>query len=63
MESIPGFDVLFDRKTTEEIGTLLDAFLEGGDEENTEVTQYKKSDESSSDESSSVDKAFNELLS
>ena len=58
MESIPEFDDLFDRKTTEQVGALLDTFLEGGEEEGTEVTQYKKADESSS-----VDQAFSELLS
>jgi hypothetical protein len=58
MESIPEFDDLFERKTTEQVGQLLDTFLEGGEEETTEVTQYKKADESSS-----VDAAFNELLS
>jgi hypothetical protein len=59
LDNIPEFDSLFERKTSEEVGTLLDNFLEGGDdEETTEVTQYKKADESSS-----VDEAFNELLS
>jgi len=58
MESIPNFDDLFERKTADQVASLLDTFLSGG-EDTEEVTQYSND---SSETPSSVDAAFNELL-
>ena len=34
LETIPSFDTLFERKTTEEVAGLLDAFLDGDSQDN-----------------------------
>ena len=60
MENIPDFEGLFERKTTEQVGSMLDEFLSGEDsaeDSSVETTKYNK------EEASSVDAAFNELLS
>ena len=60
LESIPEFDSLFERKTPEDVGTLLDAYLlgeEGTSEETTDTTTSP-----STETVSSVDAAFNELM-
>ena len=60
LESIPEFDSLFERKTPEDVGTLLDAYLlgeEGTSEETTDTTTPP-----STETVSSVDAAFNELM-
>ena len=60
LDSIPDFDTVFDRKTPEEVQTMLDEFLlEGNDAEevSTETTKY-----SNTKQESSVDRAFSELL-
>ena len=36
LESVPEFDGLFDRKTPEQVGDMLDAYLSGGDSTNAE---------------------------
>ncbi len=57
LENIPDFDGLFERKTTEEVGALLDEFLsdnDGAEERSQETSKYENA--------SSVDEAFNELL-
>jgi len=60
MENIPEFEGLFDRKTSDQVGAMLDEFLsdEGTAEESSvETSKYNNK------EGSSVDDAFNELLS
>ena len=64
LEQVPNFDDLFDRKTPEQVGTLLNAYLAGGDdgdaeEVSNETTKYSGN---SSTSSSSVEGAFKELL-
>jgi hypothetical protein len=67
LDSVPDFDDLFEdsRKTPEEVQSLLDEFLLGdeGDAESasSEATKYK-SKKVNSGESSTVDKAFQDLL-
>tara|TARA_R110002110_G_scaffold230526_5_gene446333 strand:- start:230 stop:955 length:726 start_codon:yes stop_codon:yes gene_type:complete len=61
LESVPDMSDLFERKTPEQIQTILDEFLLGDTQEGaTEVNKYGSSE--SSGTSSSVDKAFAELL-
>jgi len=57
LEEIPDFEGLFERKTTAEVGQLLDQYMSGESETEKygDVSSEKK-------ESSSVDKAFNDLL-
>ena len=64
LEQVPNFDDLFDRKTPEQVGTLLNAYLAGGsdgdaEEASNETTKYSGSNSTSS---SSVEGAFKELL-
>ena len=59
LETIPNFDDIFDRKTTEEVQSILDQFLSSG-EGNAEVQKYGTSTETGS--SNSVEAAFNDLL-
>jgi hypothetical protein len=64
LEQVPDFDGLFERKTPEQVGTLLNAYLAGGDdgdaeEASKETTKYSGSSGTSS---SSVEGAFKELL-
>ena len=60
LESIPDFDTLFERKTPEDVGTLLDAFLLG--DESTSEEADSTTPPPSTDTVSSVDAAFNELM-
>ena len=60
LESIPEFDTLFERKTPEEVGALLDAYLLG--EEGTTEDTNTTTPPPSTDTVSSVDAAFNELM-
>ena len=58
LDSIPDFDEVFDRKTPEQVQSMLDEFLlDSGDAEETssESSRYQN-------KSSSVDRAFEELL-
>jgi hypothetical protein len=61
LDNIPEFAQVFDRKTPEEVGTLLDEYLSGNLDASADTdaatTKY------SGDSASSVDKAFTELLS
>ena len=60
LETVPDFGALFERKTPEEVGQLLDEFLSGeasAEERSTETKKYGQGDEASS-----VDVAFNSLL-
>tara|TARA_Y100000296_G_scaffold10272_1_gene11753 strand:- start:581 stop:1330 length:750 start_codon:yes stop_codon:yes gene_type:complete len=61
LENIPDFNTLFERKTPEEVGQLLDEFLSGeesAEERSTETTKYGDDTATTSD----VDSAFEELL-
>ena len=58
LESIPEFLTLFDRKTSEEVETILDEYLssEEADENSKETVKY------SDDGGNKVEQAFQELL-
>jgi len=60
LDNIPELDTLFERKTPEEVGTLLDSYLldESGTEEASSETQMYNTEATTT----SVDSAFNELL-
>ena len=61
LDSIPDFNTLFERKTPEEVGTLLDAYLlDDADAEgnSSETTKYTGSTQTTT----AVDQAFDELL-
>jgi len=60
LESIPDFDTLFERKTPEDVGSLLDAYLIG--DESTSEEAGTTTPPPSTDTVSSVDAAFNELM-
>lgn len=66
LETVPSFDGLFERKTTEEVGAILDAFLDGDSTDNqvekfnTKPVNNDKGFASQSNDS--VDAAFNDLL-
>ena len=58
LDSIPNFEDVFERKTTDEVRTMLDEFLltqDDAEEVSTESTRYKSSD-------SNTDQAFKELM-
>ena len=59
LESIPEFDTLFERKTPEEVGAMLDEWLEGdaGADDGKETTKYATT------ETDQVKAAFDDLLS
>ena len=58
LETIPNFDDIFERKTTEEVQSILDQFL-SSDTGSPEVEKYGNK---SSNEPSAVEAAFNDLL-
>jgi hypothetical protein len=60
LETIPDFDNLFERKTTEEVQSILDQFL-SGESGNTEVEKYGKPTNTEGS-TSAVEAAFNDLL-
>ena len=63
LESVPEFSGLFERKTTEHVQGMLDEFLLGEEDaegNSSETRKYGKG--GSTDEVTSVDAAFNELL-
>ena len=66
LESVPDFDSVFDKKTTEEVQEILDRHLSG--ESNNEVEKYgtntanNTTTTSATTETSAVEAAFNELL-
>ena len=67
LANIPDFNTLFERKTPEQVGALLDTYLLGDDAEegSTETTKYDgRSGESTVPPASttSVDRAFDELI-
>ncbi len=59
LESVPDFDTLFERKSAEEVGTILDTFLDG---DNAEETSSETPRYTATSTATSVDKAFDELL-
>lgn len=65
LESIPEFDSLFERQTSEAVGKMLDEFLlsdEDAEEQSTEKVKYSAKDAKSAKEPNAVEDAFNELL-
>jgi len=63
MESVPDFDGLFERKSSEEVGALLDAYLldeNSAEDVSSERQQYGQP--APTPATTSVDDAFNELL-
>tara|TARA_Y100000592_G_scaffold19162_1_gene29304 strand:+ start:196 stop:954 length:759 start_codon:yes stop_codon:yes gene_type:complete len=58
LDNIPDFNGLFERKTPEEVGKMLDEWLEGGDPEESGSESEKYNTKSSDD----VQKAFDDLL-
>jgi len=61
LETIPSFDNLFERKTTEEVAAILDAFLDGDSQDN-QVEKFNTVASTSPSNNDSVDAAFNDLL-
>ena len=61
LETIPSFDSLFERKTTEEVAGILDAFLDGDSQDN-QVEKFNTAAQSTPSANDSVDAAFNDLL-
>ena len=62
LESVPDFNGIFDRKTPEEVGTMLDQYLlgeDGAEEASSETNKYNVTADS---DSKSVDRAFDELM-
>ena len=60
LENIPEFETLFDRKSASDVEALLDAFLSDDDDaesRSSESHRYGKSEETNS-----VDEAFDQLL-
>jgi len=60
LESVPEFDGLFDRKTPDEVGSILDQFLLSADEAEQHSDETRKY--TAKTDVSSVDDAFSELL-
>ena len=58
LECIPNFDEIFERKTTEEVQSIMDQFL-SGDTGNSEVEKFGSNTETTTD---AVESAFNDLL-
>jgi hypothetical protein len=69
LESIPDFDDLFERKTTDEVSSLLDVFINSGVEDPESVSSETRkfggsntaTGNTTSDETNAVDAAFAEL--
>jgi len=57
LESIPDFDKLHKRRTSEEVQALLDSYLSGDSDGDTETTKY-----GGGSSTSSVDDALNSLM-
>ena len=58
LETIPNFDEIFERKTTEEVQSILDQFM-AGDTGNQEVEKFGANTNTETD---SVEAAFSDLL-
>ena len=61
LETIPNFDEIFERKTTEEVQSIMDQFL-SGETGNSEVEKFGGNNTTSTTSSDSVENAFNDLL-
>ena len=64
LQSIPEFNDLFERKTPDQVGQILEEYLAGGtdaEENSVEEKKYGKTSDTNSDVSE-VDAAFNDLL-
>ena len=64
LDSVPEFDTVFDRKTSDEVGQILDSFLLGTSETeaaSTETTRYNNNTDTNSG-GVDVESAFEELL-
>ena len=64
LESIPDFNGIFDRKSPEQVGEILEQYLSGGidaESNSVEETKYAKTPNTTGDVSE-VDAAFNDLL-
>ena len=65
LESIPELDSLFERKSTEEVGSLLDGFVNSGVEDpeavSSETQKFGTKTDSPTEEVNAVDAAFAEL--
>ena len=63
LETIPNFDEIFERKTTEEVQSIMDQFL-SGDTGNSEVEKFGGNSASAPAASGdAVENAFKDLLS
>jgi hypothetical protein len=62
LESIPDFNGLFDRKTPEDVGGLLDQYLLGEDATEEASSETAKYNVAADSDSKSVDRAFDELM-
>ncbi len=64
LDSVPDMTNLFERKTSEEVGRMLDEFLSGDDaaESSSSEVRYNDSATKTEDSANSVDQAFEELL-
>ena len=60
LETIPVFEDLFERKSTEEVQSILDQFL-SGETGNTEVEKFGNNT-TNNGETDAVEAAFNDLL-
>jgi hypothetical protein len=60
LENIPEFEALFDRKSASDVEALLDAFL--SDDDDAESRSSESHRYSKSEETNSVDEAFDQLL-
>ena len=58
LETIPNFDEIFERKTTEEVQSIMDQFL-AGETGNQEVEKFGTNESGAAD---SVESAFSDLL-
>ena len=58
LETIPNFDEIFERKTTDEVQSILDQFM-AGDTGNQEVEKFGNN---TGTETDSVEAAFSDLL-
>jgi len=59
LETIPAMDSLFEKKSHADVQKMLDEFLLGAEENSSETSKYA---DSGTSETSSVEKAFDELL-
>ena len=61
LETIPNFDEIFERKTTEEVQSIMDQFL-SGDTGNSEVEKLGGNNTMTATSGDAVENAFNDLL-